>query len=517
MTICRRLLAGIFVLTLNLCPVAFAARADPSQKEPVTHNSAPVSQTASKSDDDTDSLVITNPQFVAIPDDAYNGNLATMACSDIITTSTVPAGSVIYSARVSVGLDHTWIGDLTMKLIAPSGEILTILNRPGSSAPDNGADTPVGDSSNWAAGTVISFGDGLGPEAETIGSTIADAQNVCTNDGVCAYDPSPDTAATPPTAFSSLRSTSASGVWRLCVGDSNLLDTGNLRTWTLDLNYANVFSINPSPNSIPDDGYVGGFGGVGQFCSTITVPPLSGGATVQGVFLNISATHTWVGDLTMKLRSPSGTIFTFLNRPGSTAADDGGGAVGNNANWAGTLTFGDGFGPEAETMGAGLVTGQIVCIANGICSFDPSPDTAVSPASFAAAFNGQTAAGNWTLCAGDSALGDTGVVSNWRLNLVNALAPTAAGVTVSGRVFSPLGSTISKARVTITNSRGDGQTVLTNPFGYYSFDDVTAGTTYFITVEAKGYTFEPRTVTIADEITNLDFIGQPGLFHKQQE
>jgi hypothetical protein len=89
---------------------------------------------------------------------------------------------------------------------------------------------------------------------------------------------------------------------------------------------------------------------------------------------------------------------------------------------------------------------------------------------------------------------------------IPALAPTAANVSVSGRVFSALGSGISRAAVSVTDSQGNTRTTLTNPFGYYRFDDVASGQTYAFSVRAKGYTFQPQIVTVADELTDLDFI-----------
>jgi subtilisin-like proprotein convertase family protein len=359
---------------------------------------------------------------VAIPDNGYIGTLdgndgfgtdAGMACSTVNTTGLVPASSTVYNTSINVTINHTWVGDLTLKLRSPGGQILTLLNRAGSTAPDDGTDSPVGDSSNWNGG--ITFGDGAGPEAETMGVGLADTQTICTNNGVCAHDPSPDTALTSVAAFANFRSTAASGVWTLCAGDSVELDNGTLNHWQLTLNTADVY-VNATAGSIPDDGYIGGLGGAGQLCRAITVAsPAS--ASVLGSYIDATLTHTWVGDLTMKLRSPNATILTVLNRPGSTAPDDGTGAVGNNANWNGLITFGDGFGPEAELMGNTLTTNQVICTANGVCAHDPSPDTATQPPSAFSAFNGGVATGSWNLCVGDSALGDVGNLNQWRLYL----------------------------------------------------------------------------------------------------
>ena len=64
---------------------------------------------------------------------------------------------------------------------------------------------------------------------------------------------------------------------------------------------------------------------------------------------------------------------------------------------------------------------------------------------------------------------------------------SAAGVSVSGRVTTGAGSGISKVRVTLASASGAATTALTNAFGYYSFEEVTAGQTYVISVSSKGY------------------------------
>ena len=52
---------------------------------------------------------------------------------------------------------------------------------------------------------------------------------------------------------------------------------------------------------------------------------------------------------------------------------------------------------------------------------------------------------------------------------------------------------------------------ITNPFGYYKFDDLTVGETYVIEVAAKRYSFDPssRVVTLNDEIADMDFEAAP--------
>jgi hypothetical protein len=85
------------------------------------------------------------------------------------------------------------------------------------------------------------------------------------------------------------------------------------------------------------------------------------------------------------------------------------------------------------------------------------------------------------------------------------LAPTAANASVSGRVLDSNGRGISNARVSLQNQQGDVLWAVTNPFGYYSFTSVEVGRTYFVSVAHKQYTFEPRTISLSDDITGLDF------------
>src|SRR5438105_4516854 len=81
--------------------------------------------------------------------------------------------------------------------------------------------------------------------------------------------------------------------------------------------------------AIPDDGYNGTLGSMAS--STITVPALAENI-IRDVNAVVAINHTFVGDLTIKLQSPQGTIVTLLNRPGILTADDGVQAGGDSSN-----------------------------------------------------------------------------------------------------------------------------------------------------------------------------------------
>jgi hypothetical protein len=89
------------------------------------------------------------------------------------------------------------------------------------------------------------------------------------------------------------------------------------------------------------------------------------------------------------------------------------------------------------------------------------------------------------------------------------LAPTAAGVSIGGRVLSATGSPLNSVRVTLADPAGTTRTTLSNTFGYYRFDDVEVGARYLVSAIARQFQFEPRVVTVADEITELDIVATP--------
>jgi hypothetical protein len=83
--------------------------------------------------------------------------------------------------------------------------------------------------------------------------------------------------------------------------------------------------------------------------------------------------------------------------------------------------------------------------------------------------------------------------------------PTAANASVSGRVVDLSGRGISGARVSMQSQAGDVVWAITNPFGYYRFAEIPTGQSYLVSVSDKRFEFVPRTVTINEDLTDLDF------------
>ena len=197
--------------------------------------------------------------------------------------------------------------------------------------------------------------------------------------------------------------------------------------------------------------------------STIVVP--AGAGTVQDVNVFVNLTHTYIGDLFILVRSPSGTSVILHNQTG--------GSTDNLVTWY---------------------------------------DTQTAPAQSLSAFVGQAASGTWTLTVEDRAAYDVGTLNEWRLEIQASgaappppppPAPTgsiAGRVTVDGtpRVGVAVSATGPAALATVTDGAGD-----------YSFAALADGT-YTVTPSLGGVAFSPasRSVVVSGSaVTGQDFAG----------
>lgn len=91
-----------------------------------------------------------------------------------------------------------------------------------------------------------------------------------------------------------------------------------------------------------------------------------------------------------------------------------------------------------------------------------------------------------------------------------AAQPTAANVSVEGRVLLSAGNGVRNATVILTEADGTQHTAITGSFGYYRFDQIEAGQRVVVSIRSKRFTFNPssRVVTVADNVADLDFIAQ---------
>jgi subtilase family serine protease len=174
----------------------------------------------------------------------------------------------------------------------------------------------------------------------------------------------------------------------------------------------------------------------------------------------------------------------------------GSGAVGTtliiNAGQAGQRRLGIViFKPANQTFSTGLQ--QIVTL-----EFDVAPGPVTSTA---IGFSSQIAARDVSNANADS------LSANFITANIPLTTPTAASVTIGGRVLNASGNGISGARLTMARTDGTVRTAITNPFGYYSFPDVSAGTTVFINISARQYNFtvSTRVLTVTDDNNEVNF------------
>lgn len=91
-------------------------------------------------------------------------------------------------------------------------------------------------------------------------------------------------------------------------------------------------------------------------------------------------------------------------------------------------------------------------------------------------------------------------------------APTAAPVTLSGRVTNSFGRGLAGVVLTLTDlETGSYRMVTTNTFGYYTFTDVTVETFYQLTATSKRYTFadDTRYFTLNEDTFGMNFVANP--------
>lgn len=101
------------------------------------------------------------------------------------------------------------------------------------------------------------------------------------------------------------------------------------------------------------------------------------------------------------------------------------------------------------------------------------------------------------------------VPTSFEDGFVQILAPTAASVTVSGRVGTGAGSGLANARIIISGEGGFTRSVRSNSFGYFKLEDIPAGQIYVVSVSHKEYQFQPQTVRVTEDVRELNFTPTP--------
>ncbi|HXU46254.1 MAG TPA: proprotein convertase P-domain-containing protein, partial [Thermoanaerobaculia bacterium] len=183
---------------------------------------------------------------LAIPDNNTTG---------VTSTINVATGQTITSVSVTVGITHTFQGDLEVALIGPDNTTVLLHNRTGGSA-DN----------------------------------INTTYNITTRSAQ---------------ALSAFTGKNTAGAWKLRVRDLAAADVGTLNTWKITFNGYSTLTAN---TAIPDNNTTG-------ITSTINVAATG---TVTSLSVRVDITHTFQGDLEVALIGPDNTTVLLHNRTGGT-------------------------------------------------------------------------------------------------------------------------------------------------------------------------------------------------------
>lgn len=70
------------------------------------------------------------------------------------------------------------------------------------------------------------------------------------------------------------------------------------------------------------------------------------------------------------------------------------------------------------------------------------------------------------------------------------------------------GRPLSNATVALTDAAGNQRLARTSAFGYFRFDNVEVGQVYIVSINSKRFVFQPRLLSVDDEIAELALVVQ---------
>jgi len=174
-----------------------------------------------------------------------------------------PQNGMVRQIAVSVDIAHTYIGDLRVELLAPSGQRVTLHNREGGNA-------------------------------DNLRKTYSSASNP---------------------ALADLLGGKAAGNWTLRVADLTGADVGTLHSWSLAIELdkdASVIRAEETPNlSIPDNDPAG----------IASVLRVTRSGIARNLKVHVDIDHTYIGDLRVELINPQGYRVLLHNKSGGTQND----------------------------------------------------------------------------------------------------------------------------------------------------------------------------------------------------
>ncbi|MEQ1606663.1 MAG: Ig-like domain repeat protein, partial [Pyrinomonadaceae bacterium] len=331
-------------------------------------------------------------------------NNTPVAIADVATvTSTLNvsgAGAYLTDVDLTTFITHTFAADLDITIQSPAGTIVTLTT-------DNGAGND-----NVFNGTV--WDDDANPAGQV---------PYVTNNGIVtdqAYvNLTTASPLVPEEAMGAFIGEDPNGTWTITISDDLTGDTGNLASWTLDLDTlasAPNVTNNPAvtqavPTAIPT--------GPAVVTSTLNVSGL--GTSIHDVDLTSFVLHTFGADLDITLTSPAGTVVTLTTDNGA----------GNDNIFNGTV-WDDDANPGGQvpyTTNNGLATDHAYI--NNVIATPLVPEEAMS------AFFGEDPNGTWTVTISDDLAGDGGTLSTWGLQIDTFNCGAAATTTTVASAPNP--------------------------------------------------------------------------------
>jgi len=209
-----------------------------------------------------------------------------------------------------------------------------------------------------------------------------------------------------------------------------------------------------------------------------------------------------------KLQAPPPA--SLANGPNAGLYDVQGGLPSVNVTITGTSVSGSGwFDPGANLPAPALPYNHITASVSGT-NVTINSVTYNSPTSITLNLNtvGATVSNLTPSSVRDLTITNPDGQSVTRTGIINILPPTAAGVSLSGRVLTSTGQGIARATVALTDGAGQIRYTTTNSFGYYQFDEVPSGAIYTLSVSGTKYQFSQpsRVLNVAETLVDQNFI-----------
>ncbi len=222
-----------------------------------------------------------------------------------------------------------------------------------------------------------------------------------------------------------------------------------------------------------------------------------------------SATGGVINSGTVNIRN---TIISGNTASSGSPPDVSGGFISNGSNLIGDPTGSTGFGTSGDKLNVAAMLGELTDnggqtdthrILAGSAAFDAG-DNCVMTMSCAA--NNPPAA----LTSDQRGTGFTRQLgSAIEIGAFEGLAPTAAEVTISGRILTGDGRGVTGAFVILTDQSGMTRTVRTKAFGYYRFDNVAAGGTVILSVASKRFQYVPQVISATQNLSEINLFAAP--------